>query len=206
MSASIVDQSRKHRKRGTELPEEVLRRVFTAVCDGVGGEDDILSLMMVCRHFAVSVFTLLTSRAVLMVVQTLAEDVLLHSVVITSLAQLQDFEARLRKPTLPYRSPVISSGLIVRSLEIHQFDDDLLHTLTLSAEARAKLMDWNTSVTSVIALLPLLQHFALCKFYATRGHITCLRAATQGHLTSLDITLWFDYNLSSGVFQSINSL
>jgi hypothetical protein len=142
-----------------------------------------------------------------MVVQTLAEDVLLHSVAIKSLEQLQNFELRLRKSTLPYRSPVTSSGCMIRSLDIDGFVDEIAwDTSTIADDKLAELMNWIDSVTSVICVLPLLRHFSLHELYATRGHIICLRLATQGQLTSLDITLWFDYNLSSGVFQCINSL
>jgi hypothetical protein len=142
-----------------------------------------------------------------MVVQTVAEDVLLHSVTITSLEQLQNFELRLRKPTLPYRSPVTSSGSMVRSLDIDGFVDEIpWDTPTVEADKLAELMDWVDSVTSVIGVLPLLRHFALHGLYATRSHIMCLRLATQGQLTSLDIKLCFDWNLSSGVLQSMNSL
>jgi hypothetical protein len=54
MSASAVRKSRKRRERGAELPEEVLRRVFTDVRNRDAGTKDLLSLMVVCRRFAVS--------------------------------------------------------------------------------------------------------------------------------------------------------
>jgi hypothetical protein len=207
MSDLVASQSRKHRQPGAGLPEEVLRRVFTAVRNGEAGVKDTLSLMVVCRRFSASKFTHLTSNSMLMVVQALAEDVLLCSVAITSLEQLQNFELRLRKPTLPYRSPVTSSGSMVRSLDIDGFVDEIpWDTFTVEADKLAELMDWTASVTSVIVLLPLLQHFALRQFHASRGHIACLRSVTQGQLTSLDIALCFDYKLSSGVMLSINSL
>jgi hypothetical protein len=57
MSALIVRKSRKRRKRGAELPEEVLRRVFTAGRNRDAGTKDLLSLMAVCRRFAVSTTT-----------------------------------------------------------------------------------------------------------------------------------------------------
>jgi hypothetical protein len=203
----VASQSRKHRQPGAGLPEDVLRRVFTAVRNGEAGVKNTLSLMVVYRRFAVSKFTHLMSKSMLMVVQTLAEDVLLCSVAITSLEQLQSFELRLRKPTLPYRSTIVQSGCMVRSLEIAGFVNKLSHApWEVSADKLAELVDWTASVTSVTALLPLLQHFALRQFHASRGHIACLRSVTQGQLTSLDISLCFDYNLSSGVMISINSL
>jgi hypothetical protein len=189
----------------TGLPEEVLERIFTEVRSYTNGIKTLLSLMVSCREFSVSSRVCLHVCLSSTTTQAVAERVMLRSVTVSSIAQLQSLERKLLAPSLQQR-PDIRSGDLVRALVIHG-DENALPDDPNANEFATKLealTHWTTSIISTLAALPMLKRATLTNMHTTRGHLYCLRLATQGWLTSLDITASFEQGQSAGVFAAIN--
>jgi hypothetical protein len=189
----------------TGLPEEVLERIFTEVRSYTNGIKTLLGLMVSCREFSVSSRVCLHVCLGSTTTQAVAERVMLRSVTVSSIAQLQSFERKLLAPSLQHR-PDVRSGDLVRALVIHGNenalpDDPNANDFATKLEA---LTHWTTSIISTLAAVPMLKQAALHDMHTTRGHLSCLRLATQGRLTSLDITLSFTQGRSAGACAAIN--
>jgi hypothetical protein len=191
----------------TGLPEEVLERIFTEVRSYTNGIKTLLSLMVSCREFSVSSRVCLHVCLGSTTTQAVAERVMLRLVTVSSIAQLQSLESKLLTPSRQQR-PGVRSGDLVRALVIHGDenalpDDPNADDFVTKLEA---LTHWTTSIISTLAALPMLKRATLRNMFTTRGHLHCLRLATQGWLTSLDIAVSLEQGQSAGVCVAINRL
>jgi hypothetical protein len=189
----------------TDLPDEVLERVFTEIRDHDNDADTktLLSLMLSCRQFAVSSKVRLPMWFDSTTAQAVAEEVILRSVTVSSLLQMQNLETKLLKLT-SYRRPRVRAGDLVRALTIFGNDHGLPDDPT--ANGWALKLKISTYMIFILAALPMLKSASLQNSPATRGHISHLRLANQGRLRSLDITFSFDQGQSTGVCAAINHL